>query len=161
MPLTGESVSRAIGDFDWGNIGAYVCLSVAAIAGLTAYKFAPWLAPWVKAAGLIAAGVAVAGMSVYLGYWAATNSTFMSTVVKIINNGNFIITGDFALQFSTVMASTAAVGVYAYAVTPELASFVYAGTVNLWNALIAHICAYVPAGVTVYINGVKLAPLDK
>jgi hypothetical protein len=155
-----ELQARALGDFDWENVAVYVGLSATCIAGLTVYKYAPLLAPWVKAAGLIAAGASSVGMSTYVGYWAVTNSSFMDAVSGLLNT-SLTISGDFALRFATVAAATAAVGGFAYIVTPEIATFVYNGTINVWNALIARICALVPSGVTIIINGVILAPLPK
>ena len=67
---TSSSRELVEGTYTWGTVAGYIGCSAAAIAGFLCYRFGFF--PWVKIAGLIAAGVGVVGMGVFIVVWQSS-----------------------------------------------------------------------------------------
>ncbi len=78
------------GTYTWGTVAGYIGCSAAAIAGFLCYRFGFF--PWVKIAGLIAAGVGVVGMGVFIVVWQKSEEWI---VIQNFAKAVFEITSSF------------------------------------------------------------------
>ncbi|QEN03363.1 hypothetical protein EW093_01125 [Thiospirochaeta perfilievii] len=167
-PYGASSRGALAKDLSWNTIQWYIGLSATTIAGLSAYKWVKWYAPWVGVAGLITAGVGTTYMCAQLVIWYSNTpelGKFVSSVQAQGTGGNpatiLSNTGisDFGKKMATIIGTTAGVAGFTVVFTPELISTIARGLVNSCNALYYYLFNWLPAGVVPTINGFRLVPI--
>ena len=149
-------------NFNQDTLNWYYGMCAATIAGLTAYKFCGFWQPWVGVAGLVAAGAGAASMVTQLVIWCSC-SEFLTWVEAIINTNSYtassVLNSSVGLKILGISAATAGVVAYCFTVTPEVASVIIETVISAWNQIITTITKFLPDGVTLIINGIRLVTL--